>query len=201
MKKLIKLFFFKFFHPWVLALPLVSESGNLWVWVIVKSWVNLLTWLLIGCKLLNSQSGASLLVDTTLDNDNMTKVSIPGGRVHVGGGRGDLLIAHLLRFPLFSLPLSKKRLDVSFWGTAFLVDIYITQSCYTPKVSLICLRIRAILTGVRRAGVEIGDPSWELNLIPDPRSKSHNFTGHNWSSNTQSTFSGFKSRWAIPVMN
>ena len=54
------------------------------------------------------------------------------------------------------------------------------------------------LTGVRRAGVDIGDPSWELNLIPDPRSKSHNLTGHNWSSKTQSTFSGFKSRWAIP---
>ena len=72
---------------------------------------------------------------------------------------------------------------------------------YCLIISLICLGIKIILTGVRRAGVEIGDPSWELNLIPDPRSKSHNFTGHNWSSNTQSTFSGFKSRWAIPVIN
>ena len=35
----------------------------------VKIWVNLLTRLLIGCSLLCSQSGASLLVDTTLDND------------------------------------------------------------------------------------------------------------------------------------
>ena len=35
----------------------------------VKSWVNLLTRLLIGCSLLGSQSGgASLLVDPTLDN-------------------------------------------------------------------------------------------------------------------------------------
>ena len=36
----------------------------------VKSWVNLMTWLLIGCSLLCSQSGANLLVDTTLDNDS-----------------------------------------------------------------------------------------------------------------------------------
>ena len=36
---------------------------------IVKNCVNLLSWLLIGCSLLCSQSGASLLVDTTLDND------------------------------------------------------------------------------------------------------------------------------------
>ena len=35
----------------------------------VKSYVKLLTWLLIGCSLLCSQSGACLLVDTTLDND------------------------------------------------------------------------------------------------------------------------------------
>ena len=35
----------------------------------VKSWVNFLTWLLIGFSLLCSLSGASLLVDTTLDND------------------------------------------------------------------------------------------------------------------------------------
>ena len=36
----------------------------------VKSLVNLLSWLLIGCSFLCSQSGASLLlVDSTLDND------------------------------------------------------------------------------------------------------------------------------------
>ena len=35
----------------------------------VKSCVNLPTWILIGCSLLCSQSGASLLVDITLDND------------------------------------------------------------------------------------------------------------------------------------
>ena len=36
----------------------------------VKSWVNLLSWLLVGCSLLCSQSaGASLLVDPTLEND------------------------------------------------------------------------------------------------------------------------------------
>ena len=36
---------------------------------VVKSCVNLLTWLLIGCVLLCRKSGASLFVDTTLDND------------------------------------------------------------------------------------------------------------------------------------
>ena len=41
----------------------------------VKSWVNLLTWLLIGCSLLCSKSEASLLVDTTLDNDYNPEVS------------------------------------------------------------------------------------------------------------------------------
>ena len=46
-----------------------TRSGNFLVAVIVKSWVNLLIWLLIGCSFLCSQSGASLLVDTTLDND------------------------------------------------------------------------------------------------------------------------------------
>ena len=35
----------------------------------VKRWVNLLTWLLVSCTLLCSQSGVSLLVNTTLDND------------------------------------------------------------------------------------------------------------------------------------
>ena len=35
----------------------------------VKSWVNLLTWLLIGCSLLCSRSEVTLLADTTLDND------------------------------------------------------------------------------------------------------------------------------------
>ena len=38
--------------------------------VIVKSWVNLLTWLLIGCSLLWSQSGVSMLVDPTLDYES-----------------------------------------------------------------------------------------------------------------------------------
>ena len=33
---------------------------------------------MIGCSLLSSQSGASLLVDTTLDNDYNSKISIPG---------------------------------------------------------------------------------------------------------------------------
>ena len=42
----------------------------------VKSCVNLLTWLLIGYSLLCSQSGASFLVDTTLDND-YNSFSIP----------------------------------------------------------------------------------------------------------------------------
>ena len=37
----------------------------------VKSYVNLLSWLLVGCSLLCS-SGANLLVDTTLDNDYNT---------------------------------------------------------------------------------------------------------------------------------
>ena len=50
--------------------------------------------LLIGCLLLISQSGASLLVDTTLDNDYNLKISIPAVRrrdvvvVVVGGGGG-----------------------------------------------------------------------------------------------------------------
>ena len=35
----------------------------------VKKWVNLMTRLLIGCSLLRSQLGASLLVDPTLDYD------------------------------------------------------------------------------------------------------------------------------------
>ena len=38
----------------------------------VKSCVNLLSWLLIGCSLLWCQSRASLLVDITLDNDHTT---------------------------------------------------------------------------------------------------------------------------------
>ena len=42
---------------------------KLWVWVMVKSWVNLLTWLLIGRFFLYSQSEASLPLDPTLDND------------------------------------------------------------------------------------------------------------------------------------
>ena len=47
-----------------------TRDGNLWVVVIVKNCVNLLTWLLIGCSLLCSQSGAFLLVDTILDCDH-----------------------------------------------------------------------------------------------------------------------------------
>ena len=56
------------------------------------------------------------------------------------------------------------------------------------------LKKLCVITGVSKAGVEMGEFSWELNLIPEPRSKSHNLTGHNWSSYTQRTFSGFKSR-------
>ena len=39
--------------------------------------VNLLTWLQIGCSLLCGQSVASLLVDTTLDTDYISYISIP----------------------------------------------------------------------------------------------------------------------------
>ena len=53
------------------------ESYEMFI-VIVKSCVNLLTWLLIGCSLLCSQSGASLLVDPTLDNNYNLEISIPG---------------------------------------------------------------------------------------------------------------------------
>ena len=51
----------------------------------VKSWVNLLNWLLIGCSLLSSLSGASQLVDTTLDKDYNSRISIP---VEWGAGGG-----------------------------------------------------------------------------------------------------------------
>ena len=37
------------------------RDGNLWVVVIVKSWVNLMTWFMIGCSILCSQSGVCLL--------------------------------------------------------------------------------------------------------------------------------------------
>ena len=37
------------------------------------------------------------------------------------------------------------------------------------------------LTGVNRAGVEMGDVTVELNLIPDPKSKSQSLTGTSWS--------------------
>ena len=47
-------------------LPYINWYGNLWVVAIVKSWVNLLTWLLIGCLLLYSQSGASSCLLTQL---------------------------------------------------------------------------------------------------------------------------------------
>ena len=42
---------------------IMSWSGNLWVVVMVRSWVNLLTWLLIGCSLLSAanQEPACLL--------------------------------------------------------------------------------------------------------------------------------------------
>ena len=53
-------------------------GGNLWAVVIVKSTVNMLTWLLIGFSLFCSQSGASSFVDQTLDNDYNSKISIPG---------------------------------------------------------------------------------------------------------------------------
>ena len=57
-------------------------SGNLWVWVIVKSWANLLTWLLNGCSCFCSQSRASLLVDPTNDKDYNSQNSIPGKLLH-----------------------------------------------------------------------------------------------------------------------
>ena len=44
----------------------------------------MLTWLLIGCSLSCSQSGASLLVDTTLDNHYNSWISIPVGEVLLG---------------------------------------------------------------------------------------------------------------------
>ena len=40
----------------------------------------MLTWLLIGCSLFRSQSGASFFVDTTLDNDYNSEISIPADR-------------------------------------------------------------------------------------------------------------------------
>ena len=63
--------------------PLHLEMDRFQEWKLmscshVKNWVNLLTWLLIGCSLLSSQSGASLLVETTIDNDYNSKISIPG---------------------------------------------------------------------------------------------------------------------------
>ena len=53
----------------------------------VKSLLNLMSWLLIGCLLLCSQSEASLLVDTTLDNDYKYTThkfpSLTGAAVHL----------------------------------------------------------------------------------------------------------------------
>ena len=51
---------------------LSNWGGILWVAVIVKSWVNVLTWLLIRCSLLSDQREASLIVDPALDNDYTT---------------------------------------------------------------------------------------------------------------------------------
>ena len=57
---IVTFWWLKIYVSWVSG---VVWSGNLWVAVIVKSWVNLLTWLLIGCSLLCSKSGASQLAD------------------------------------------------------------------------------------------------------------------------------------------
>lgn len=60
--------------------------------------------------------------------------------------------------------------------------------------------IGSLLTGDNNCGVLIG-PLWpELNWIADAKSKSHIFTGLSWFRYTHKMFSGFKSRWAIPVI-
>ena len=58
----------------------------------------------------------------------------------------------------------------------------------------------ALPTGVSNWGVVTGDATPELNLIPDPRSKSQSLTGQSWSSYWHRMFSGFRSRWAIPFL-
>ena len=54
-------------------------------------------------------------------------------------------------------------------------------------------------TGVSKAGVEIGEVNCELNLMPEPRSKSHILTGQSWSSYTHSTFSGMQQNYIMLV--
>lgn len=56
------------------------------------------------------------------------------------------------------------------------------------------------LTGVNSCGVAAGDDISVVNLMPDPRSKSHIFIGHNSSVLTQRMFSGFRSLCAIPFL-
>lgn len=51
----------------------------------------------------------------------------------------------------------------------------------------------ALPTGVSSRGVARGEVTLVLNFIPEPRSKSHNLTGDNWSGWTQRMFSGFRS--------
>lgn len=56
------------------------------------------------------------------------------------------------------------------------------------------------LTGVRSSGVADGDDNSVVNLIPEPKSKSQIFIGHNCSFETHKMFSGFRSRCAIPFL-
>lgn len=56
------------------------------------------------------------------------------------------------------------------------------------------------LTGVNNCGVAAGDDISVVNLMPDPRSKSQIFIGHNSSVLTQRMFSGFRSLCAIPFL-
>ena len=64
----------------------------------VKSWVNLLTWLPIGCSLLCSQSAASLLIDPTLDNSKFPSLGGAAGGLELdghpldGGGEDDAVV-------------------------------------------------------------------------------------------------------------
>ena len=57
---------------------------------------------------------------------------------------------------------------------------------------------RVELTGVCSCGVVIGVGWFGMNWMPDPRSKSHIFTGVIVSLLTQRMFSGFRSRCAMP---
>lgn len=56
----------------------------------------------------------------------------------------------------------------------------------------------ALPTGVKSCGVATGLDNELLNLIPDPRSKSHTLIGVNLSGYTHKRFSGLRSLWAIP---